>query len=211
MLNQSLKDIYFLMNRFACLPNTALARLRYSKPQDPEGHYLHLGCGDDYKEGMINVDGNIRRKADLWLDLRNNLPFRDGSARLIYCSHTLEHLLPYEALALLKEMRRVVAPDGCVRLAVPSLQHALNILAGTKTSHWPRQFDDPASQAINYIFCDGQHKYAYCFPLLKTFALEAGFTQVLDYSAEHGETPKQYGRITVGKEPPGSLIVELRR
>ena len=99
----------------------------------------------------------------------------------------------------------------CVRIAVPSFHHAMGLLEGNWRSRWPREFEDPASQAINYLFCEGQHKYAYCFPLLKQFAEEAGFTQVRDYSAQLGVTMKTYGRVTLGDEPPGSLVIELQR
>lgn len=208
MLAQGLKDIYFLVNQFAVLPNTWWIRLRY---RDRKQLVLHLGSGDDYREGMINVDGNFRRKKDLWLDLRNSLPFATGSVRLIYCCHMLEHVLPEDAIALLKEMHRVIASDGVVRLAVPSFERCLEIAAGRDESHWPRDFTDSMSQAINYLYCDGQHKYAYCYHNLRAFAEQAGFKSVYNYSASHGVLPKQYDNVTLGNEPPGSLIVELRR
>lgn len=211
MLTQSIKDVYFLANRFLCLPNTQIARFRFRRPVHPEGHYLHLGCGDDYIEGMINVDGNIRRRKNAWLDLRNRLPCRDESVHVLYCSHTLEHLFPDDAIRLLQEMRRVLSNDGIVRLAVPSFEHCLRIANGEIDSHWPRQFDDAMSQAINYIFCDGQHKYAYCFELIQRFASDAGFRRITNYSAESGVAEKPYGRVVLGNEPRGSLVVELQR
>jgi hypothetical protein len=76
---------------------------------------------------------------------------------------------------------------------------------------FPRPFDDHYAQALNYLFCDGQHKYGYSFSLLKTFAEEAGFGHIHNYSAETGVTAKQYGQILVGEEMDGSLVVELAR
>jgi predicted SAM-dependent methyltransferase len=208
MLKQSLKDIYFSANRYLVLPNTMLARMTNSRKT---GLYLHLGCGDDYRDGMINVDGNAMRKKDLWLDLRNRLPFRDKSASLIYCCHTLEHFFPTDAIRFLKEMYRVVADDGVVRLAVPSFERCLEIAAGRDESHWPRDFAEPLSQAINYLYCDGQHKYAYCFDNMRIFAEMAGFGSVYNYSGEHAVAPREYDHLTLGDEPKGSLVVELRR
>lgn len=208
MLKQSIKDVYFAANRWLVLPNTWIASIRH---RTRRGLYLHLGCGDDYREGMLNVDGNIARRKDMWLDLRNRLPFSDRSARLIYCCHTLEHLFPEDAIRLLREMHRVIDDEGVVRLAVPGFERCLEIAAGRDQSNWPREFTDPLSQAINYIFCDGQHKYAYCFDNLRVFAETAGFGDVVHYSASHGVDRRDYGHVTLGDEPPGSLVVELRR
>ncbi|MEO2030602.1 MAG: methyltransferase domain-containing protein [Planctomycetaceae bacterium] len=208
MLKQTIKDVYFGANRCLVMPNTVLARIMH---RGKKKLYLHLGSGDDYREGMINVDGNIARKKDIWLDLRNRLPFQDRSARLIYCCHTLEHLFPEDAIRVLKEMYRVIADDGVVRLAVPGFERCLDIVAGRAESRWPRDFEDPVSQAINYIYCDGQHKYAYCFDNMRVFAEQSGFRNIYDYSAEHGVAPRDYDHITLGNENPGSLIVELRR
>ena len=209
MLRQSIKDVYFLWNQYLCLPNTAIARLRFRNPKHAEGHYIHLGCGDDYIEGMVNVDGNWRRRSDLWLDLRNKLPFADKSVAVLYCSHTIEHLYPEQSMALLKEMRRILSPCGIIRIAVPSFEHAMRIVAGDMTSAWPREFESSDSQAINYLFCDGQHRYAFCFATLERFAKEAGFPTVVNVSRDHGVTKQRYGRLWLGGEPRGSLVVEL--
>ncbi len=159
---------------------------------------------------MINVDGNLFRKKDLWLDLRNPLPFASQSVELVYCSHMIEHLYPDDAINLLKEIRRVLMNEGVARMAVPCIEHALKIAQGEATMRFPRDFDDPLAQAINYLFCDGQHKFGYSWPLFQQFAKQAGFTRIEHYSAMHGVTEKQYGPVNLGKEPAGSLVVELR-
>jgi prepilin-type processing-associated H-X9-DG protein len=206
LIAQSFKDLYFTITQWLVLPNTALCRMRYA---GKKGLKLHLGCGDDYIVGMINIDGNIRRRKECWLDLRNRLPFADNSAALIYCSHTLEHLFPYDAIALLKEIHRVLAPNGVVRLAVPSFERCLAIMAGEDLSDWPRKFEHPHSQLLNYLFCDGQHKYGYCYDNLSRFCREAGFSRIEHYSQAHGEDPRRYGDLEIGREPKGSLILEL--
>ncbi|MCP4510975.1 MAG: hypothetical protein GY826_31775, partial [Fuerstiella sp.] len=120
-------------------------------------------------------------------------------------------VFPEDAITLLTEMHRVLAEDGVIRLAVPSFERCLEIAAGRDESRWPREFDDPLSQAINYIFCDGQHKYAYCFDNLKRFAEQAGFECVCNYSAKHGVQERDYDGVVLGNEPVASLVVELRR
>lgn len=210
MIRQQVKDIYFSLTRFLTIPNYYVAKLRFGRRTGTNGHYLHLGCGPHYIPGMINIDGNVFRKIDLWMDLRNGLPFKPGSVFFVFCSHTLEHLFPDDALRLLGEIHRVLRPDGVARIAVPSFEHSLDIAAGKVASKWPRSFDDPLGQAINYLFCDGQHKYAYSFGVLSSFARQVGFRDVIHYSQKHDCQPKQYGAVEVGNEPEGSLVVELR-
>ncbi len=209
MIRQNIKDVYFALSRYLCLPGTWASSLKYRLARPSDGYYVHLGCGFKYIEGMINADGNRLRRIDLWLDLRNRLPFPTGSCRFVYSSHTLEHLLPDDAIALLGEIRRVLAPGGVARIAVPSVEHALAVAGGGRAEDWPRPFEDPVAQAVNYLFCDGQHKYAYNYAILERFARQAGFAQVDHYSLIHGVAPKAYGRVTVGDEPEGSLVVEL--
>lgn len=50
----------------------------------------------------------------------DELPFLgDGSAELIYCSHAIEYFDRDDAKRVLREWRRVLAPGGVLRLAVP--------------------------------------------------------------------------------------------
>lgn len=212
MIRQQIKDLYYGLVRWLVLPNTWLARLRYRRAASAtEGLRLHLGCGPHPFAGMINIDGNVFRKADLWLDLRNQLPFPDRSAALVYCSHMLEHLFPDDALRLLKEIHRVLRDDGVARIAVPSIEHAMSIARGEAVMKFPREFDDPSAQAVNYLFCDGQHKYGYSWGVIRQFAQQAGFTRITNYSTDHGVSPRAYGSVTLGNEMPGSLVVELMR
>lgn len=53
-------------------------------------------------------------------DLRQGLPHPTGSVDAIFSSHMLEHFSYRDGLALLKELRRVIKPDGIIRLAVPN-------------------------------------------------------------------------------------------
>ena len=64
------KDLYFALNRYLSLPSSWAASVRYrlDRPGRAGGYCVHLGCGFKYLDGMINTDGNVFRKIDLWLD-----------------------------------------------------------------------------------------------------------------------------------------------
>jgi SAM-dependent methyltransferase len=111
---------------------------------------LHLGCWKQTPEGWINSDGSwnawiskhtvLRKIVQLFRlapkdqagadwgrnvlvhDVRKPLPFPDGSLRVVYASHLLEHLHFEEGQRLLRECHRVLKPGGVVRMVVPDLR-----------------------------------------------------------------------------------------
>lgn len=95
--------------------------------------HLHLGCGPKYLKGFVNIDANPFNQIDLWLDVRDGLPFPANSADSIYSTHMFEHFYPDELQQLLKECFRVLRPGGGIRLIVPSLSSA--IVAYAKKRH----------------------------------------------------------------------------
>lgn len=211
MISQKIKDVYFSFNKWLNKPYFYFLRFKY-RINRKENLYLHLGSGDNYREGFINIEGNIARKKDMWLDFNNGLPFSNNSVSFVFCCHTLEHFYPEEAIEIIKEINRVLKPGGIARIAVPSFEHALEIIQGKHSSKWPQNFENSVGQAINYLFCDGQHKYAYNFYVFQQFAIRAGFKSenIIHYSASYGIAPKLYGTKLVGEEDvPDSLVVEL--
>lgn len=52
-------------------------------------------------------------------DVRQGLPYGTGVVDCIVSNHCLEHLTYEEGLAFLRECRRVIRPDGAIRIVVP--------------------------------------------------------------------------------------------
>ena len=99
---------------------------------------LHVGCGpctikdipfindpDNWKEVRLDADESVGpdvvcSSTDMW-------PIGDNRFNMVYSSHSLEHLYPYEVPVALAEMRRVlVGGAGVLVLVVP------NVLAACK-------------------------------------------------------------------------------
>lgn len=55
-------------------------------------------------------------------DCRRRLPFADGSADHILCSHFLEHVYPREAETIIRDFHRVLKPGGTLHVIVPDLE-----------------------------------------------------------------------------------------
>jgi predicted SAM-dependent methyltransferase len=81
--------------------------------------------------GFAQANGYTYRQ---W-DAKAGIPYPTGSVDAIYSSHMLEHLTYAEGQSLLKECRRVIRPDGAMRLIVPDaglLQRWYDMNAGTQ-------------------------------------------------------------------------------
>lgn len=82
---------------------------------------LHLGCGKrDFGPDWVHCDladfPHVRHRGPV--DALGWCP--DNAAELIYASHVLEYFDRAQASAVLAEWRRVLAPGGILRLAVPN-------------------------------------------------------------------------------------------
>ena len=82
---------------------------------------LHLGCGNDYREGYINCDISREVKHDRIVDLEKKLPFRDNSVSEIIINHVLEHF--QKPMNILKELYRVSRNNAIIRIRVPYFSH----------------------------------------------------------------------------------------
>jgi predicted SAM-dependent methyltransferase len=85
---------------------------------------LHLGCGDIYLDGYINVDILPRKKIDTCTDLRK-LPWRDASVDMIYSCAVIEHFGRHEWIDVLKEWCRTLKPGGLLRLSTSDFDAAV--------------------------------------------------------------------------------------
>ena len=84
---------------------------------------LNIGSGSRCIDGWVNIDA---WPAPLAMDLRWGLPFEDERAARVYMSHVLEHMYyPNEAVALLREVRRILRPGGRIRLIVPDIEASI--------------------------------------------------------------------------------------
>jgi predicted SAM-dependent methyltransferase len=84
------------------------------------GNKLHLGCGQNYLNGWINIDIDSP-KADNHFDLRKPMPYPDYSADFIFNEHFIEHVTLYESISFLKECYRVLKLGGVLRISTPDL------------------------------------------------------------------------------------------
>ena len=85
-----------------------------------------MGCGPrDFGSDWVHIDGgdfdHLHSR-----DVRN-LPFKDNEVDLIYASHVFEYFDRQDSVNVLSEWRRVLKPNGLLRLAVPDFKSMIEL------------------------------------------------------------------------------------
>jgi SAM-dependent methyltransferase len=84
--------------------------------------YLNLGCAARFHPDWENVDFSPAAPNVRAHDLRDGIPYPDGTFDVVYHSHVLEHFSKHAAPVFLRECYRVLSPGGVMRVAVPDLE-----------------------------------------------------------------------------------------
>jgi len=94
-------------------------RRRYSGAKDLR---LHLGCGDEYWPGYVNVDTSSTVRCDLCMDFtRIGEVFEDRTVSELVMIHSLSYLRLWQARDLFQTLNRLLAPGGHVVIELPDL------------------------------------------------------------------------------------------
>lgn len=180
MRHQRTRDLYFAALRPVNKLNYWRWRFQLALA-DGVAPDVHLGCGPKYLPGFVNIDGNLFRRTDLWLDLRNGLPFRTASVGSLYASHVLEHFYADELGRLLAECRRVLRPGCGMRIVVPDMEAAARAYVAGRSGHFrdfPRACASLGGKLSNLLFCEGGHRVGLDFSHLEELLAAAGFARI---------------------------------
>jgi len=203
---------------------------------------INLGSGPASARGWINYDwglmpflGKYRLVSILvWLkilgseydwcwpkiklvDIRDEFPDEDRSVDYIYCSHVLEHFEKSEAVAILKECKRVLRDKGLIRIVLPDLKKIIKNYNGADSFN--REFF--GYDKDKYIGLLGrlkkvfirEHKWMYDSRSAGKLLSEAGFKNIRLCSYRKGAVPnineldlEQHRKISLYLEAGGKKI-----
>lgn len=146
------------------------------------GLKLHLGCWHRFIPGWVHVDLCDMPHIDVKGPIDDLSMFDDGAAELIYSSHSFEYFDRVEAPRVLAEWRRVLAPGGTLRLAVPDFDALIEVYRRTGEVerilgplYGRMEIATPEGPKVIY------HRTVYTFDSLRRVLEEAGFTDVRRY------------------------------
>lgn len=120
----NLIKLNFIRHKFSKLKITLIDKISGKKV---EKVCLNIGAGGGwYHPDYVTLDA-IKNKYinnSIVQDIVKNpiLPFKDNSFSAVYSSHCFEHLLEKDLLFALKEIKRILKPDGVLRIVVPNIR-----------------------------------------------------------------------------------------
>jgi predicted SAM-dependent methyltransferase len=161
---------------------------------------VHLGCGDDIREGWVNIDldlkprdyrtGSRQRQTILIsYDLRLGLPLEESSCTYVYSSHLLEHLEPAAGLRVLRDCFTALVPGGVCRIAIPDYKRIFSAYIENDVGYFSTVDAtgevckiEPETQTlvdqINYaVYQSGQHRCIYDGEKLLAILHHIGYRQ----------------------------------
>lgn len=154
-------------------PTTVQLEKYYLRPEG-RGIKLHLGCGDYWFDGYLNIDKVVLGGTDMIWDIREKLPFQDEVVELIESHDVIEHFTEVEINSMLDDWYRVLIKGGKVIGTLPEFDRVI-------------QSGEP--KMIEYIYGMGSdHRWGYTQETIKALFEKHNF-QVNVTSFDTGKDP----------------------
>ena len=178
---------------------------------------LHIGAGNNYLPGWLNMDFHSREPGVIYIDAKKNFPFNNNIFDYLFNEHFLEHLdYPDEAKTFLSECLRVMKPNSIGRIGVPDTEFTINAYVENNEEYfdicrrlWRPSYCSTKMESINFHFRQkGQHQFAYDFETLEKILRQSGFVDIERSFYNRSD----YEELRVDNwSIPGTLYVEFRK
>jgi predicted SAM-dependent methyltransferase len=170
---------------------------------------IHLGCGDWKVPGFENVDTRQTSATDVVHDCRDLSFLPNGQAEMVFSHAFFEHLKYAERPVLLKDINRVLAPEGLVVfMGLPNFRAVAEAYLKKAPNHLgrPEKFD--LWQAYRYThgapedqptwWLEQLHKTLFDVDEIERLLCEAGFGEnycIFEYCWDQEANPVSMGFI----------------
>src|SRR3990167_10289285 len=161
---------------------TIAAYANYGRPKG-RGLKLHLGCGDYWFEGYINIDSQVFSGTDMIFNIRDTLPFQPETIETIEAHDVVEHFNRDEVNNMLEDWKRVLIPEGKIIISVPDMDGLI------------AQYEKDKENTIQQIYSivdHPSHKWGYTKESMLKLLEHHGFNNIqvsqVEYEHRSGET-----------------------
>lgn len=144
---------------------------------------LHLGCGQVYLDGYVNIDYPLDEHtvqtnsvADKYADL-TRLRYKEESVQEVRLHHVFEHFVRADALALVASWSSWLKKEGVLRIEVPDFDRTAKVVLSRFSSKQQKR------SALRHIFGSNEAHWAVHYEgwtedTLKDVLSEMGFTVI---------------------------------
>jgi len=188
------------------------------------GVKLHLGCSKLYPgpiKGWHNLDlRSWGEKKIILHDLRDPLPYEDGTVEACFTCHTLEHLTYQEAGNLLLECRRVMKQCCQIRVIVPDLDFIVKMYCQLTLGeiqrfapHPPKKWKRRIDWLLEMLYPQSEnasHRYMYTDETITDLFKSVGFAKIKRTSDRNAESEYAVFR-EIEDFPNKSLCLEAQK
>ncbi len=139
---------------------------------------LNWSVGQVAVPGWVNVAVDDGAPWDVPHDIRHGLPLADGAVDYAVSIHALAEIPYREVVDVLRELRRVLAPGGVLRLALPDLEllHDAYRRGDADVFEVPdADASRPGSKLVTQLVWYGHNRTPFTFDGLEELLEEAGF------------------------------------
>lgn len=150
-------------------------------------------------------------------DATKHIEERDGEATAVYACHVLEHLDQAGAAGFLKEVYRVMAPGGILRLAVPDLRrHAETYLktgdadAFVEATLMATPKPSGLRAMLREILSGHRHRWMYDGESLSRLLVQHGFAEPVILACGETTLPPRHG-LNLYERSEDSVYVEATK
>ena len=154
----------------------------------------------------MQVDGNTM----LSCDIRNGLPLETGSIDYAVGIHALPEVPYPELVPVLSELRRVLKPDGVLRLSLPDLDKGIAAYQRKDRDYFlipDEEVKSIGAKLIVQLIWYGYSRTLFTFDFIHEILLKAGFGRV--NPCGYRETKSSYsGIVELANREAESLFVE---
>jgi predicted SAM-dependent methyltransferase len=174
---------------------------------------LNWGCGTEPEPGWINSDIKAAPGIDLSCDILDGLPLEDGSIDYIVSIHALPELRYPDIVPALTELRRVLAPGGVLRLALPDLDRGIRAYIEGDRDYFLVPDEEARSAGAKFIvqmLWYGYSKTLFTVDFTVELLERAGFEEVRPCAYKQSSSPFP-AIVELDNRPEESLFVEARK
>jgi predicted SAM-dependent methyltransferase len=153
---------------------------------------INWGCGQVTRPGWINCDKFFGPGVDLTCDIRRGLPLPSDSVDYIVSIHALPEIPVSELEDVLWELRRVLRPEGVLRLGLPDLDRALDAYRRNDRDYFLIPDDTCASiggKLIMQMLWYGRSCAMFTCDFIEELLRKAGFRRSSQCSFRHTNSP----------------------